>query len=72
MESDQTDPLEIFHFAQEMEQIEDHKRHKKPASLVKTPPRFLISQELLDNPTFRDQVKRAAKDCIMEDLLVSK
>ena len=35
MESGKTDPLEIFRFAQEMEQIEDEKRHKKPVSMVK-------------------------------------
>ena len=34
--------------------------------------RFLISQELPEDPTFRDQVKRAADDCFMEDGLVWK
>ena len=34
--------------------------------------KFLISQELPDNPSFRDQVKRAAMDCFMEDGLVWK
>ena len=34
MESGKTDPLEILSFAQEMEQIENEKRHKKPASMV--------------------------------------
>ena len=35
MVSGKTNLLEIFRFAQEMEQIEDEKRHKKPASMVK-------------------------------------
>ena len=35
LESGKTDPLEIFRFAQEMEQIEEEKRHKKPVSMVK-------------------------------------
>ena len=34
--------------------------------------RFLISQELPEDPTFGDQVKRAADDCFMEDGLVWK
>ena len=34
--------------------------------------RFLISQELPEGPTFRDQVKRAADDCFMEGGLVWK
>ena len=35
MESGKTDPLEIFRFAQEMEQIEEEKCHNKPVSMVK-------------------------------------
>ena len=34
--------------------------------------KFLISQELPEDPSFRDQVKRAAEDCFMEDGLVWK
>ena len=34
--------------------------------------RFLISQELPEDPTFLDQVKRAADDCFMEDRLIWK
>ena len=35
MESGKTDPLEIFRFAQEMKQIKEEMRHKKPVSMVK-------------------------------------
>ena len=36
MESGKSDPLEVFQFAQEIEQIKEKKRQKKPISIVKT------------------------------------
>jgi hypothetical protein len=34
--------------------------------------RFLVSQELPEDPTFRDSIKKAAEDCFIEDGLVWK
>ena len=36
MESGKSDPLEVFQFAQEMEQMKEKKHQKKPISIVKT------------------------------------
>ena len=48
--------------------MEDLQDRDKQLQMIR---RFL-SQELPEDPTFRDQVKRAADDCFMEDRLVRK
>ena len=45
-------------------EIEDLQDRDERLQMIR---RFLISQELPDDPTFRDQVKQAAEDCFMED-----
>ena len=50
-------------------ELEDLQNQDKRLQMIR---KFLISQELPQDPSFRDQVKRAANDCFMEDGLVWK
>ena len=45
MESKKTKPLEVFPFAQEMEQMEEEKHHKKPVFMVKAVTKVTNSTE---------------------------
>ena len=50
-------------------ELEDLQNQDKRLQMIR---KILISQELPQDPSFRDQVKRAANDCFMEDGLVWK